>query len=270
MDNDFGDFAALEPVNLALDIPMPTEADQAAFEGVQASAFAADAMATIPDMGASSLPAAMTVEQFTADAFDPPVAQEAMGEGLGALPPVQLDLPPAAADLYAMEEAAPESPPTDVAAFPAPLSDAPAASEAFGAMLGGVPDLALPGPTESPFAGAFLPPEEIFDLQLAVPPPPPAQEGFGAVSDAPQVDGVEAWAREDSRSGPSGFMAAFQEMSATVFGPMASADGGSRSRAGGATVHVENLHLPAAKASDAVAELLALSSGTHFDLGGLA
>lgn len=269
VDLDVGDLGAFDPASMAFDIPEPTSADVAGFEGVQAAAASSAPIASLEepaaDFGGFSLP----TDTGTSPGFEGMMAGDAEGMSLGMIPSVTPEIPDPAGAAYSDEGGGYESPSALISAPSAPSSMAPMSSDAFGLTLGSLPGIEPPGPTESPFAGASLPPEEAFDLQMALAPPTPSQEGFSAASDAPAAASVGAWASMPGAYQGVDQFRTMEALSTQAFGPLGGDGGGGGSRGSSSSVVVQNLHLPAAKTQDVLAELMAMSTGTDFDLSGL-
>lgn len=268
-DLDVGDLGAFDPAAMAFDIPEPTPADAAAFEGVQAAAASAQSLNLLEAPGADVGMFSLTNDVGTSPAFEGQMASDAEGMSLGGMPEITPEMPDLAGAAYSEDGGGYESPAAFSIAPAAPVSDAPMSQDAMGMSLGGLPALEAPMGPGSPFAGVALPPEEAFDLQMALAPPPPAQEGFSAASDAPTASPVGAWASSPGSYAGIDQLRALDNLSSQVFGPLGEGGGGAGGRGGSNSVVIHNLHLPSAKAQDALSEVMAMSTGTDFDLSAL-
>lgn len=267
-DLDVGDLGAFDPASMAFDIPEPTAADAAAFEGVQAAAMSSQPLSLLEAPGADIGSFSLSTDVGTSPAFSGDMAEDAIGMSLGGIPEVTPEVPDLAGAAYSDDGGGYESPAAFSVAPVAPPSDAPMSQDAMGASLGMLPPLEPPMDAPSPFAGVSLAPEEAFDLQMALAPPPPSQEGFSAASDAPTASPVGAWAMSPGSYASADQLRVLDNLSSQAFGPLGEGGApGSRSSSSQVTIH--NLHLPAAKAFDALSEVMAMSTGTEFDLSGL-
>lgn len=272
MENlDIGDLGAFDPAFMAFDIPLPTPADEAAMESadVSASVVSSTAMIEASEGFAGNLVSTGT-DMTPPPAFDAPMSADAESLSLGAIPEVTPDLTDPAGAAYSEDGGGYESPSAFSSMVPPAFSDAPLTSDPQSFGLGGLAPIGLPMAPMSPFAGASLPPEEAFDLSMALAPPEPSQEGFAGASDAPMSSTVSAWAPGVGEYAGVHRLHTLEAMSIQALGPLggdapAGAPGG---RSGG--IVIQNLHLPAAKAADAMNELLAMSTGTEADLSGIA
>lgn len=262
---------AFDPASLAFDVPMPTAADESLFEGVQATAALSAPIRVMDDPGSIMPGIELPADVGPSVPTPAPMAEEGASLALGGMPDIVPEAPDPFGGSLALDGGdAPESPAAFSVAPLAPPSDAPAASEGFGLSLGGLPGIGLPASPEAPFAGVSMAPEEAFDLQLALAPPEPSQEGFAAASDAPLSASVGAYASTPNDFQSIGHLRQMDAISTQLFGPLGgAADPGSAARPSGSSVVIQNLHLPGARAGDVLSDLLSMSTGTEADLSGL-
>ena len=271
MDNlDIGDLGAFDPAAMAFDIPLPTPADEASMESadVSASVLSSTAMIEACEGFAGNLVSTGT-DMAPPPAFDAPMSGDADTFSLGSIPEITPELADPAGAAYSDDGGGYESPAAFSSMAPPSFSDAPLTSDPQSFGLGGLAPIGLPMASMSPFAGASLPPEEAFDLSMALAPPEPSQEGFSGASDAPMSSAVSAWA-----SGPGDYagvnrLHTLEAMSIQALGPLGGDAPAGASGGRSASVVIQNLHLPAVKAADAMNDILAMSTGTEADLSGI-
>lgn len=275
MDEDLaiGDLGVVDGMGSLLDIPDPTivSGDEAA--SMMASTPPGSPGASMVDMGFTGSAVVAASEEGFGGSFGGGMAEPApFGEVAQGLPFLEPP-PPAPAPPAFSEDGVAFAP-----SFPAAESGASSradftpSEEGFTSSLLGLPMLEAPLRPESPFAGIAAPPDEFLDLQMAMTPPEPSQEGFAAMSDAPFAAPAPAMAR-DSLPGSSGLtLAAAQAIASEAwsgsFGSGPSGAGGGR--VGGSQVTIQNLHLPAANPQEFYDQMLAQSPDqTNADLSGL-
>lgn len=270
-DLDLGDMGVFDPAQMAFDVPMPTPADESLFDGVQASAYVSAPIRTMDDPGSYAPGFELPTDQGPASSPDVQMSDEGEAFGMSELPMVIAEAPePYGGDFAQPGNYESESPAAFAAAFSSLPSDAPGAAEGIGMALGDLPPISLPLGPEAPFAGVSMAPEEAFDLQLALAPPEPSQEGFAGASEAPHSAPVGAYASDLSSGSSMGQLRQMEALSTQLFGPLG-VDGGGAAPASsrGNSISIQNLNLPAARANDVIAGLLSASSGTEMDLSGL-
>lgn len=284
MDEDLaiGDLGMVDPLGQILDVPEPTIENP---EGVDAAVLGPGGVgATMADLGLSAGAVAMSTEEGLSGSFQgESVAMSLGADGLGFLPPVPDAPDPESPSAYSADPAPsipsfPSAPPGEAsfaqAAFvpeaSSPSSMAPAVDTALGGMADPLPMVEPPAPQDPVFAGVGSTPEEMFDLEMALTPPEPAQEGFSAASDAPAAP-LAPQPSVASLSAPVGLsLAMAQAISVETWaGSAAPAAATGGKGAAGASIHVENLHLPAANSNEFIDQLLGGAPDlTNADLSG--
>lgn len=267
-----GETGIFDPAQMAFDVPMPTSADESVFDAVQASALVSTPIRMMDDPGSIVPGIELPADQGPIPSPDVTMAPEGDSFMLGELPMVVPETSPGFDGLFSQEGSPDvESPTVFAEAFSSPAVDSPVASEGVSVMLGGLPGVGIPMAPQSPFAGVSMAPEEAFDLQLALSPPEPSQEGFAGASDAPLSAPVGAYASILGEAPSIGHLRQMEALSTQLFGPLGSdaSPGGGAGGGRGAGVTIQNLNLPAADASSVIDQLLSMSNGTEADISAL-
>lgn len=286
-DLDIGDMGAVDEFGLPIEVPVPQLADDqemSMLSGGPGAAFTA----SLAEAGLAASAAPVTVEDGLGMAFGAGLDIAAFsGEQLGSVPQFEAPLPDAAGGAF-VPDALPVPAPIPVApAGETSFSDAPFASEAQGVTIGGLPDFELPAVSDFMASGGtpvqdaqgfalgslpFLEPPpapdltfspvtmgapEVLDLQMALSPPEPSQEGFGSVSDAPMPPPASLSPISVGEHSTSAMLAMSEAISERVWGSSSlNAGDGVRGAPVGASVRIENLHLQADNSNEFLDQLI--------------
>ena len=270
-DLAIGDMGAMDPFGLAVDIPEP---DLPGADGMDATlAGPGGPAASLADVGLAPAAASVRVDDGVGAAFSGQMDTVGFAaESLGGLPPLEVPDAPRSPDAFSADSSPAPVPQAYASPGLAALSDAPASQEGLAGGLSALQGLEPPAPPSPAFAGVATAPDEFLDLQLALSPPEPSQEGFSAASEAPMGGPTGALGIEGP--GPyAGLSRAMAEsISTQAWGaPGASAAPAAGGRGAGASIHVENLHLPATSSNEMLDQLLSTAPDlTSADLSGLA
>ena len=270
-DLAIGDMGAMDPFGLAVDIPEP---DLPGADGMDATlAGPGGPAASLADVGLAPAAAFVRVDEGVGASFSGQMDTVGFASmSLGSLPSLEVPDAPRTPDVFSAESTPAPVPQAYSSPGVAALSDAPVSQEGLAGGLSQLQGLEPPAPPLAPFAGVSTAPDEFLDLQLALSPPEPSQEGFSAASEAPMSGpsgtlGIEG---PGPYAGLSRSMA--ESISTQAWGGMgAGAAGGGVAAGRGASIHVENLHLPAASTNEMLDQLLSTAPDlTSADLSGLA
>jgi len=272
MDEDFsiGDMGAIDPFGFAIDVPEPSLSSA---DGIDASMAGPGGVgASLADLGLASSAAPVNISDGVSAAFSGELEATAFAaDSLGSLPQIEAPNAPAGPEAFSSEAFPAGSPAAFASPGMASLSDAPTSQEGIPSGLSGLPGVEPPLPPAPAFAGVATAPEEFLDLQMALSPPPPSQEGFPAASDAPMAAPAGSLGLESPGAYGGMSLAMAESISLAAWGAPAGHEAAvAPGRASGASVHIENLHLPATSSNEMLDQLLGKSSDlTNADLSGL-
>lgn len=254
-----GDMGMMDPMGLAFDVPAPSLPDDNGMAA--ANAGPGGLTATLAEIGLSSSGSPVGVFDGVASSFSGNMDVAAFSaEGLGGLPPLAPPPPSSGPEAFTPEAIAAPGPSTFSESGEAGFSTAAMSSEGVAGGLFALPAVEPPAPPMPSFAGVVTAPSELLDLQMALTPPEPSQEGFSGASDAPLVSpassiGVLAGGEHSNMS-----LAMAQSISDRVWGPTAvpgSFSSGGHESSGRPSIQIQNLHLPATNPNQMLDQLLA-------------
>lgn len=257
-DFAIGDMGVVDQFGLAAEIPSPQILDDADMSTAAISG-PGGLSASMAEVGLAPSAASLFTQEGIAGVFGGSLDVPVFGsETLGSLPGIESPGAPSAEVAY-IPDAQPALGPS---AFSSPggaaFSDAPFASDGSSASLGAVMPIDLPSPPGSPFAGATSSPAELLDLQLALTPPEPSQEGFPGASDAPMPAAGSSFAAPfGGEHSSTALMAMSASISEKVWGSSSPSGSSSSSKSTGPSISIQNLHLPAASPREFTDQLLA-------------
>lgn len=271
MDEDLalGDLGMTDALSMTIDVPDPSLANP---DGVSTDLLGPGGIAaTIADLGLSPSAPSLSVEDGMSSPFDGSSAAVALpGDSLGSLPAI-MDAPAPEVPVAGAEPGFSEPSPVPTSTTGVSASaEMPLVDEGIAAGLGELPYLDTPPAPAAPFAGVAAPPEELLDLQMAAIPPEPSQEGFPTVSDAPfSAPAPGSLAVSGPAAAPLSLAMAKSISNEVWDAPAASASTAAPTGKSGHSVHIENLHLPAADANEFFDGLLGTCpDATNADLKG--
>lgn len=274
MDEDLaiGDLGVTDGAGSLVDVPDPTMVPDDEAASIMASTAPGSPGASMVDMGFTGAAVISASEEGVAGSFGGNFSEDApFGGSSGGLPFLEPPPPPPVPQAFSEDGVAfaPSFPAAESGA--SSRADFTPSQEGFSSSLLGLPMLEAPMRPDSPFAGVAVPPDEFLDLQMAMTPPEPSQEGFAAASDAPFAAPAPMLAH-DSLPGAGGLTLAMAQAVATDAWSGSMASGGSPGgrSGGGQQLTIQNLHLPAANPQEMFDQLLAHAPDqTNADLSGL-
>ena len=275
-DLDIGDMGAVDEFGLPIEIPQPQLPDDSGMSSAAAS-LPGGFSASLAEIGLGGAAGEISVEDGVGQSFAGQLdAMAFSGEQLGSLPAIE-DAPALASASAYVPDASPASAPLALSATGEPtFSDAPFASDAQGTVLGGLPPFDPPAPADFLQSGGDIvqdaqgvalgnlpylePPAapdptfspvtmgapEFLDLQMALSPPEPSQEGFAGASEAPMPSSHSIPNMSVGEHSTGSLMSMSEAISEKVWGPSGVSSAQDTSgRSGGMPVRIENLHLQA-------------------------
>jgi len=267
---DIGDMGSVDPFGLPLEVPEPQLMDDSGM-AASAASLPGGFTASLAEVGLGGSGASISVADGVGASFGGSLDVMAFsGDLLGGLPGLEEAPSPPSDQPFVPDASAAPGPSAFSAPGDAAFSDAPVTMDSVGVALGELPDLQPPPSPEPAFAGVSMAPSELFDLQMALTPPEPSQEGFSQASDAPMPASTPISSIMAPEHSTTSLLAMSEMISEKAWGPFASAAAEAPSRASGPSVQIQNLHLPAVSSSEFLDELLGAAPGlTNSNLSAL-